>query len=228
MSEAVFLHGVRDVRVGPYSLREGRPGEALIDVAAVGICGSDLHYYKDGGIGGATVGGGFVPGHEFGGALCEDFPELGLKRGALVAVDPNGACGHCEWCREGYGNLCPNVAFIGAPPFDGAMTSGSGFRSRSSSPLPETSTRSTPPCSNRSASPSTPSISPSPPARARRACSARADRPPHPPGAEGRGRRPLDVIEPLGTGGRRARSRGAGRVVSVADSSPRTRAGDPW
>jgi len=57
-----------------------------------------------------------VPGHEFGGYLAEDVPELGLERGALVAVEPNGACGHCEWRIEGYGNLCPNVEFIGAPP----------------------------------------------------------------------------------------------------------------
>jgi L-iditol 2-dehydrogenase len=121
MSEAVFLHGARDVRVAPFNLREGRPGEALLDVAAVGICGSDLHYYKDGGIGSAKITGPFVPGHEFGGYLCDDIPELGLERGALVAVDPNNSCGRCEWCREGHGNLCPHVEFIGAPPFDGAM-----------------------------------------------------------------------------------------------------------
>jgi L-iditol 2-dehydrogenase len=49
-------------------------------------------------------------------------PELGLGRGALVAIDPNRSCGRCEWCLEGHRNLCPNVEFIGAPPFDGAMT----------------------------------------------------------------------------------------------------------
>jgi L-iditol 2-dehydrogenase len=121
MSEAVFLHGARDVRVAPFNLREGRAGETLLEVAAVGICGSDLHYFKDGGIGSAKITGPFVPGHEFGGYLCDDVPELGLKRGALVAVDPNASCGHCEWCLAGHGNLCPHVEFIGAPPFDGAM-----------------------------------------------------------------------------------------------------------
>jgi L-iditol 2-dehydrogenase len=140
MSEAVFLHGARDVRVGPYNLREGRPGETLIDVAAVGICGSDLHYYKDGAIGSAKVGDGFVPGHEFGSYLTEDVPELGLERGALVAVDPNGACGHCEWCLKGYRNLCPNVEFIGAPPFDGAMASRIWVPKKQVVPLPETMT----------------------------------------------------------------------------------------
>jgi len=122
MSRALFIHGARDVRVSPLNLREGREDEVLLDVAAVGVCGSDLHYYKDGGIGSAVIKSPFVPGHEFGGWLCDDVSELGLRRGQLVAVDPNKSCGHCEWCLEGYRNLCPNVEFIGAPPFDGAMT----------------------------------------------------------------------------------------------------------
>lgn len=122
MSRALFIHGPNDARVAPFNLREGRPDEVLLDVAAVGLCGSDLHYYKDGGIGAAVIKAPFVPGHEFGGFLCEDLEPLGLPKGALVAVDPNKACGHCEWCHEGHFNLCPNVEFIGAPPFDGAMT----------------------------------------------------------------------------------------------------------
>ncbi len=138
MSEAVLLHGARDMRVSPVNLREGRPQETLLDVAAVGICGSDLHYYKDGGIGSAKIRGPFVPGHEFGGYLCEDVPELGLRRGALVAVDPNRSCGRCEWCLAGHRNLCPNVEFIGAPPFDGAMTKRLWIPKSQVVPLPET------------------------------------------------------------------------------------------
>jgi len=122
LSRAVFLYGVRDARVGPIAPREGKLGETLVEVAAAGICGSDLHYFKDGGIGALAVVEPFVPGHEFGGYLCEDMPECGLSRGALVAVDPNVSCGRCEWCREGRRNLCPHVRFIGAPPFGGAMT----------------------------------------------------------------------------------------------------------
>ena len=137
MSEAVFLHGARDVCVSGYNLREGRPDEALLEVAAVGICGSDLHYYKDGGIGSARIQAPFVPGHEFSGYLCEDVPELGLKRGALVAVDPNRSCGRCEWCLAGHRNLCPKVEFIGAPPYDGAMTNRIWIPKSQVVPLPE-------------------------------------------------------------------------------------------
>ena len=55
MSRALFIRGANDAYVAPFNLREGRPGEVLIDVASVGLCGSDLHYYKDGGIGSAVV-----------------------------------------------------------------------------------------------------------------------------------------------------------------------------
>ncbi|NOJ43647.1 zinc-dependent alcohol dehydrogenase [Bradyrhizobium australiense] len=122
MSRALFVHGANKARVAQFNLREGRAGEVLMQVASVGVCGSDLHYFKDGGIGATVIKEPFVPGHEFGGYLCEDVEELGLTRGQLVAVDPNKACGQCDWCREGHHNLCPNVEFIGAPPFDGAMT----------------------------------------------------------------------------------------------------------
>ncbi len=140
MNEAVFLHGARDARVSSVDLREGLPGEALIDVASVGICGSDLHYFKDGGIGASQIRAPFIPGHEFGGYLCDDVTELGLARGSLVAVDPNKSCGRCEWCREGHPNLCPDVMFIGAPPFDGAMTTRMWVAKSQIVPLPQSMT----------------------------------------------------------------------------------------
>jgi L-iditol 2-dehydrogenase len=123
MSKALFLHGIRDAQVRPYNLPPAEPGDVMVEVAAVGICGSDLHYYKDGRIGsGQVIREPFVPGHEFGGYLCDDCAPIGLKAGALVSVDPNRSCGHCDWCAEGHTNLCPNVRFIGAPPFNGGMT----------------------------------------------------------------------------------------------------------
>jgi L-iditol 2-dehydrogenase len=122
MNRALFINGARDVRVAPFNLREGREDEVLLDVASVGVCGSDLHYYKNAGIGSAVIKSPFVPGHEFGGRLCDDVEDRGLRRGQLVAVDPARSCGRCEWCRAGHSNLCPFVEFIGAPPFDGATT----------------------------------------------------------------------------------------------------------
>ena len=122
MNTAVFLHGARDLRLGDYQPPAAESGEVMIDVAAVGVCGSDLHYYKDGGIGGATIDSPFIPGHEFSGWLQADVPQLDLQQGELVAIDPATACGVCEWCNRGYHNLCPNVVFLGAPPYQGALT----------------------------------------------------------------------------------------------------------
>jgi len=121
MNMAAYIHGIRDVRVGDISIPTAPKGSVLVDVLAVGICGSDLHYYKDGGIGSAVIQHPFVPGHEFCGRLCSDVEELGLVRGQLVAVDPATACHRCEWCNQGYHNLCPNVVFLGAPPYNGAL-----------------------------------------------------------------------------------------------------------
>ena len=118
---AVYIHGRRDVRIGELALPD-RANEIPIDVSAVGICGSDLHYYLEGGIGAAQIREPFVPGHEFAGRMAQDYEPMGLRRGELVAVDPARPCGRCEWCRRGHVNLCPNVEFAGAPPHGGAMT----------------------------------------------------------------------------------------------------------
>ena len=122
MNTAAFLHGARDIRIDQYQPPQAGSGEFLVEVAAVGVCGSDLHYYKDGGIGAAKVVQPFIPGHEFSGWLTDDIPELDLQRGELVAVDPATPCHRCEWCFKGYHNLCPKVVFLGAPPYQGALT----------------------------------------------------------------------------------------------------------
>lgn len=120
---AAYIHGVRDIRVGERPMPVPGPGELLLRVSAVGICGSDLHYYKEAAIGHARITQPFICGHEFAGHLLEDYPPMGLKAGQLVAVDPAKPCGHCEWCARGHVNLCPHVQFLGSPPnLHGAMT----------------------------------------------------------------------------------------------------------
>lgn len=122
MNSAVFLHGARDLRISEFQPPAPASDEVMLNVAAVGVCGSDLHYYKDGGIGGATIDTPFIPGHEFSGWLNGDVPHLDLQEGQLVAVDPATPCFKCEWCGKGYHNLCPSVKFLGAPPYQGALT----------------------------------------------------------------------------------------------------------
>jgi len=122
MNTAAFIHGVRDIRIEPFTPDPVGTDSVTVDVASVGICGSDLHYYKDGGIGSAVISRPFVPGHEFSGRLQHDVESLQLKRGDLVAVDPAQPCNTCEWCYRGHHNLCPHVIFFGAPPYNGALT----------------------------------------------------------------------------------------------------------
>ncbi len=121
-SKALFIHGAGDIRIHDFIPSSPKSGEVLVNVAAVGVCGSDLHYYKDGRIGGATIDSPFIPGHEFAAHVTQDIPEQDIQQGELVAVDPAAPCHTCEWCRRGHHNLCPSVEFIGAPPFNGAMT----------------------------------------------------------------------------------------------------------
>ncbi len=121
-NKAVFIHGAGDIRISDFSPSAPASNEVMVDVKAVGVCGSDLHYYKDGAIGSAKIRTAFIPGHEFSAVVTEDIPDKNIDKGELVAVDPASPCHKCEWCQRGYHNLCPNVEFIGAPPFNGAMT----------------------------------------------------------------------------------------------------------
>lgn len=138
--DALFLHAAFDARIGKLEIGTIKNQYCVVKVAAVGLCGSDLHYYKDGGIGGARIKSPFVPGHEFSGWLEDDIPHLGLRSGALVSVDPNRACESCRQCRSGHPNLCPNVEFIGAPPFNGAMTERIAVPTSQIVPIPQSLT----------------------------------------------------------------------------------------
>lgn len=99
-----------------------KEGEVLIKVGYVGICGSDVHYFETGAIGDFVVKPPFVLGHEAAGtvvALGEGVDSL--KIGDRVAMEPGKTCGHCEFCRTGRYNLCPDVQFFATPPYDGVF-----------------------------------------------------------------------------------------------------------
>jgi L-iditol 2-dehydrogenase len=131
---AVRLHGVRDMRVEEVPDPVPSEGEVLLAVKAVGVCGSDMHHYLEGAIGGIGSPEPFVLGHEF---AAEVVAGGRLPPGSLVAVDPNRACGTCEWCRAGHTNLCPNVQFAGVPPYPGALAEYVTARPEELVPLPE-------------------------------------------------------------------------------------------
>lgn len=96
--------------------------EVLVKLEYVGICGSDMHYYETGAIGDYVVKPPFVLGHEPGGTVVEVGSNVKhLKVGDKVALEPGKTCGHCEFCRQGKYNLCPDVVFFATPPVDGVF-----------------------------------------------------------------------------------------------------------
>ena len=124
MMTAVYLHAAGDLRVREVprpALAE--PDEVLIQVGAVGVCGSDCHYYERGRIGPFVVEEPLILGHECAGRVVEVGSDVEhLAPGDLVSVEPGVPCRRCRRCREGRYNICENeVVFMGTPPWPGAF-----------------------------------------------------------------------------------------------------------
>ena len=120
--KAVKWFAPRDMRVVEVEKPVPKPHEALLRIESVGICGSDIHNFLEGGIGSATIADPLVLGHEFGG-IVEDVgadADKGLI-GKRVAVEPGIPCSQCEWCRRGDYNVCPDLFFPGLSPDDGCL-----------------------------------------------------------------------------------------------------------
>jgi L-iditol 2-dehydrogenase len=132
------LHGIRDLRLEELPRPTPGAGEVLLRVAAVGVCGSDVHYYLHGRIGSQVVTKPIIMGHEFSAWVARLGPGVkGLETGQLVTVDPGISCGKCEPCRQGHPNLCPNVRFCGTPPIDGVFAEYSLMSAENCYPLPD-------------------------------------------------------------------------------------------
>ncbi|MBO0803717.1 MAG: alcohol dehydrogenase catalytic domain-containing protein [Nocardiopsaceae bacterium] len=129
---AARLYGTADLRVGDEPAPDAGAGEALVRVTAVGICGSDLHWYEDGAIGDAKLDRPLVPGHEGAGEIA-----AGPRRGERVAIDPAIPCETCRACRDGYRNLCYDIAFSGHGATDGMMREVMPWPERLLHPLPD-------------------------------------------------------------------------------------------
>ena len=115
MSLACTIHAALDLRLQDETPRALGPTDVLLRLGAGGICGSDLHYYKEGRVGAFVVREPLVPGHEASGVVDQVGAQVTrVKPGDRVAINPSHACGRCDYCRGGRGNLCRHMFFLGS------------------------------------------------------------------------------------------------------------------
>ena len=131
--KALRLYGAGELRVVDEAEPAPMPGEVVVRVDAVGLCGSDRHWFIEGGIGDAAVARPLVLGHEIAGTIAE-----GLRAGERVAVDPADPCGSCAYCLRGLDHLCPTVRFAGHGETDGGLRTRLAWPERLLQPVPET------------------------------------------------------------------------------------------
>jgi L-iditol 2-dehydrogenase len=132
--QALRLHGLRDLRLHEEPTPEPGSGETLVRVASVGVCGSDLHWFSEAGIGDARITQPLVLGHEFAGVVADPRSPL---HGRRVAVDPAIPCLECEFCLEGNPNFCEKLRFAGHGEEDGGLRQYLAWPERCLFPLPE-------------------------------------------------------------------------------------------
>jgi len=130
--KVIRLHAPNDLRLHEEPEPVSGPGEALLRVQAVGICGSDLHWFGQAGIGDAKLKQPLVPGHEFAGVIA-----AGARQGERVAIDAAVPCHACEFCLQGNPNLCEHMRFAGHGLEDGALREFIAWQEDCLFPLPE-------------------------------------------------------------------------------------------
>ena len=120
--KAAVLHKPLDLRVEEVSIPQIGSNEVLVKMKRVGVCGSDIHYYMEGSIASFTIKQPLILGHECAGEIVETGDKVKAFRiGQRVVIEPGFTCGKCEYCKTGRYNLCREVKFYAAPPYDGAF-----------------------------------------------------------------------------------------------------------
>lgn len=119
---ASYLNEPGDVEVLEVAIPNLEPDQVLVQVAAVGVCGSDVHYYQHGKIGPYVVDEPLILGHELSGTITAVGAAVDPRRvGSRVAVEPQRPCRLCAQCKAGRYNLCPSMEFYATPPIQGAF-----------------------------------------------------------------------------------------------------------
>jgi L-iditol 2-dehydrogenase len=134
---SAVLYGIHDLRIEDRPVPQPAPHEVLVGVRAIGICGSDVHYYEHGRIGPYVVDHPMVVGHESAGTIVAVGSAIDPARiGQMVALEPGVPCRQCEQCLAGRYNLCPDVVFFATPPVDGSIANYVAIDARFAHPAP--------------------------------------------------------------------------------------------
>lgn len=119
-NQIAWLTEAQRIEISDAPMPKIKEDEVLIQSCHVGICGSDAAFFQD-----PTLNGRFHPhlpiilGHECGGVVVEKGPNVtNVAVGDKIAVEPGVPCGKCEYCLSGRYNLCPDVNFMAATPFE--------------------------------------------------------------------------------------------------------------
>ena len=126
------LHAPGDIRLHYEPDPTPADAEEVVRVTAVGLCGSDRHWFTEGSIGDAILSHPLVLGHEVAGMI-----ESGPRRGERVALDPADPCGHCELCAGGLAHMCGELRFAGHGETDGGLRTLMAWPGRLLAPLPD-------------------------------------------------------------------------------------------
>ncbi|MGB9595341.1 MAG: NAD(P)-dependent alcohol dehydrogenase [Candidatus Poribacteria bacterium] len=119
--KTAFLYKPGVIHIEEMDIPIPKDDEALIKIKAVGVCGSDVHFFEVGRIGDFVVKEPLILGHECAGEVVEVGKNVkNVKVGDKVAIEAGVPCRKCEYCRLGRYNLCQSVTFLATPPFHGA------------------------------------------------------------------------------------------------------------
>lgn len=111
----LVIHAPDDLRLDEQDAGEIGPGQVLVKVGMGGICGSDLHYFHNGGFGTVRIKEPMVLGHEVAGTVVAVAPGVeSVRIGDKVAINPSRPCGACKFCLEGLPNQCLDMRFYGS------------------------------------------------------------------------------------------------------------------
>lgn len=119
---AAVLHAARDVRIATRPVPTPAADEVLVKVTAVGVCGSDVHFYHDGRLGDWLVEEPLVLGHESGGVIVAVGGDVDPNRvGERVSIEPQHPSHTSPETLRGEYNLDPEMRFYAVPGTDGAF-----------------------------------------------------------------------------------------------------------